>query len=530
MSPTPPPGTLTPPPIATPEPQGEPDLFDYALLRHAAGFVVRGVRRHRGLALGVFAGTALLGTVVVMLLPRTYHAEARLLANQNQLIRALGNPRSSLPNEDPTRAARELIFAHDNLVSLMRQTNLMKQWEESRPFVIKVRDFFAKLFSGATAEQDKIDAMVGTLEKRLKVETDQQTVTISIDWPDAQMSYLLVETAQQNFLETRHLTEMTAISEALSILEMHAGAVQKTVDDALHELERVRELRRKGGVVGPAPGAAGAGAEGAQGPALAPVGTPPDPDRPNAQPAATEPELAQLKYLINSKRRALADLEESKARRLAELTTQLQEQKVQYADQHPVVLDTMSRIEAVKEDSPQIVQVKSDIEQLLAEYTRKGGRHPESLVEPSRAPARRLISQAGVSAAELADDPMVEFARNNLRVAAAKYEELMMRIDGARIEQDTARAAFKYRYSVVRPASVPKKPLRPDATVLLIGVVLAALIVALFAGAVRDVLRARFVEAWQVERTLGLKVLSHVKAKALEDVPELPDTAKAAAT
>jgi hypothetical protein len=296
----------------------------------------------------------------------------------------------------------------------------------------------------------------------------------------------------------------------------------------------VRDLRRKGGVVGPAP--VQGGAEGQQQAALAPLGTPPDPDaRPNAQPAATEPELAQLKYLINSKRRALADLEESRARRLAELTTQLQEQKVQYADQHPVVLDTMSRIEAVKEDSPQMMQVKSDIEQLLAEYTRKGGRHPESLVEPSRTQApRRLISQAGISAAELADDPMVEFARNNLRVAAAKYEELMMRIDAARIEQDTARAAFKYRYSVVRPASVPKKPLRPDATVLLIGVVLAALLAALFAGATRDVLRARFVEAWQVERTLGLKVLSHVRAKALEDVPdhqELPaDAGKAAAT
>jgi hypothetical protein len=248
------------------------------------------------------------------------------------------------------------------------------------------------------------------------------------------------------------------------------------------------------------------------GQATAPALSDADP-RASAALAATEPELAQLKFLLASKRRALADLDDSRARRLAELTGQLQEQKVQYADQHPVVLDTQQRIQAVKEDSPQMVQVKSDIEQLLAEYTRKGGLHPESLVEPTRGgTGRRVITQAGITTAELADDPMVEFARNNLRVAAAKYEELMMRIDGARIEQDTARAAFKYRYSVVRPASVPKKPLRPDPVALLLGTLAAALLGGLLAGAARDVLRARFVESWQVERTLGLKVLGQVAA------------------
>jgi uncharacterized protein involved in exopolysaccharide biosynthesis len=503
----PPASALSPPP--PPEPLAEPDLFDYEFLRNAAGFVLRGVRRHRQAALLTAGAVLLVGAVVVAVLPRTYHAEARLLANQNQLIRALGNPRASLPSEDPTRAARELIFAHDNLVSLMRQTNLMKQWEEGRPLVLKLRDGLARLVGGAAAEQDKIDAMVGTLEKHLKVETDQQTVTISIDWPDPQQAYLLVETAQQNFLETRHLTEMTAISEALSILEMHAGAVQKTVEDSLHELERVRDLRRKGVTVSPTAAAAVT-----EQPPLA--ASEPEP-RPNA---ATEPELAQLKFLMSSKKRALADLEESRTRRLAELTSQLQEQKVQYADQHPVVLDTIQRIEAVKEDSPQMVQVKGDIEQLLAEYTRKGGRHPESLVEPtSGGGGRRAITQAGLSGSDLNLDPMVDFARNNLRVASAKYEDLMMRIDGARIEQDTARAAFKYRYSVVRPASVPKKPVRPDVALLTGAVVLLALLSGLFAGAVRDLLRGRLVEGWQVERALKLKVLSHVHPGALAALP-----------
>ncbi len=496
-----------------PSPDLEPELFDTTWLRQVVGFVARGIGRHRGLAGGTFLAVAGLGIALALLLPRTYHAESRLLANQNQIIRALGNPRSSLPNEDPTRAAREIVFARDNLVTLIKQTNLMKQWAESRPALVKARDTLVQVFTGPTPEDEKIDAMVGTLEKYLRVGTDQQTVTISIDWPDAQMAYLLVETAQQNFLETRHVTEMTAISEALSILEMHAAQVQKSVDDALHELERVRELRRKGqlSLTGATPTVEVPPAPAAPSP---PTAAPNEP-RVEVLNPATEQELAQLKFLLNSKKRALADLEDFRSRRLSELTAQLQEQKVQYADQHPIVLDTVSRIDAVKQDSPQMAQVKGDIAGLIQEFKRKGGRDPDALVEPSRprGTPRRAAAPGTptLSNAELSDDPLVEFSRNNLRVASAKYEELLMRIDSARIEQDTARAAFKYRYSVIRPASVPKKPLKPNVVLLVGAALFAALGLAFVVGGLKDFAGGRLVEPWQVERSLGLPVLSQVK-------------------
>ena len=494
----------------------EPELFDTVLLRQVVGFVFRGVRRHRVLSASVFLTILALGAAAAVLLPRTYHAESRLLANNNDLIRALGNPRSSLTSEDPTRAARELIFAHDNLVSLIKQTNLMKNWQETRPAVVKVKDKVVEVVAGPDSEEDKIDAMVGLLEKKLQVSTDQQTVNITIDWHDPQMAYLLVETAQQNFLETRHVTEMTAISEALSILEMHGGQLQKLVDEALHELERVRETRRKG-----TPGTI-AGSSGAEStsvpiaPVVAVAIAAAAPERNDAPSSATEQELAQLKFLLNSKKRALGDLEDFRRRRVTELTAQLQEQKVQYADQHPIVMDTKQRIEALKLDSPQMSQVKADIDGLEHEYRRKGGRDPDALVEPVRTKtvmrrAAPQIAQAALSNSELSDDPLVEYSRNNLRVAAAKYEELLMRIDSARIEQDTARAAFKYRYSVVRPASVPKKPVKPNVAIILGLAAFLALAGAIVAGSLRDWLSGRIVEPWQVERAVDLKVLSQVK-------------------
>ena len=133
------------------------DLFDYTLIRNVIGFVFRGVRRHRLLSLAVFTFILVVGSVGVMLVPRTWHAEARLLANQNEIIRALGNPRSSLQSDDPTRAARELIFAHDNLVSLIKQTSLLKSWEAQRPPVVRVKDLVMRLVSGPITEEDRID-------------------------------------------------------------------------------------------------------------------------------------------------------------------------------------------------------------------------------------------------------------------------------------------------------------------------------------------------------------------------------------
>lgn len=498
------------PPGTAPAPApAEPELFDTQLVRQVTGFIFRGVGRHRLLSVLSCLLVLTLGLSAAVLLPRTYHAESRLLANNQNLIRALGNPRSSLPSEDPTRAARELIFAHDNIVSLIKQTNLMKRWEETRPPLVRLKDKVVQLVMPPISEEDRVDAMVGLLEKKLQVSTDQQTVTISVDWSDAQTAYLLAETAQQNFLETRHVTEMTAISEALSILEMHGGQVQKVVDDALHELERVREARRKG----LSPSAAVSGGPEIPAAVIAPsMPATPAPER-NQAPSATEQELAQLKFLLNSKKRALADLEDFRNRRVTELTAQLQEQKVQYADQHPIVMDTRSRIDALKLDSPQMAQVKADIDGLEAEYSRKGGKDSGALVEPTRPRPvlRRGTGQVELSNSELADDPLVEFSRNNLRVAAAKYEELLMRIDSARIEQDTARAAFKYRYSVVRPASVPKKPLKPDVALIGVGTLIAALGVALMVGAIRDWLSGRLVESWQVERALKMPVLSQVR-------------------
>lgn len=506
------------------EPQGGvEDLVDYELLRHFLGFGFRAVRRHRRLTLGTFVAVLALGLAVTALLPRTYHVEATLLANRSQLIRSLSNPRGPAALsavEDPTRAAQQTVIAHGNLVSLIKRTRMVEQFKERRALPFKIKDALWAFAFGPMSEDDEIDALVTMLEKRLGVAADGQTVTISVSWADPVMAFEIVEAAQQSFLEQRHLNEMNAISTAISILEAHAGGMQKQVEEALAELQRVRELRSQPpGARLPREAGGGAGGEAPrQVPALAALT--PTTARPAPPPAglgiAQEQELAQIKSLLQAKKRARADLEESRARRLVELRALLAEQKVMYADRHPAVLDTMKRVQVAEQDTPQLVQLQDEIRELLAEYQRKGGQDPDSAVEPQRRTSVRTGGGGGPpvaasSSAALFDrDPLVDFAQENVRVASTKYEDLMSRIEIARIEQDTAREAFKYRYSVVRPPRVPKRPLSPKVPLLVLLSVGAALGAALVSGGLIDLWRRRFVEGWQVERSLGLKVLSHV--------------------
>ncbi len=102
------------------------------------------------------------------------------------------------------------------------------------------------------------------------------------------------------------------------------------------------------------------------------------------------------------------------------------------------------------------------------------------------------------------------YAKARLRFAMNNYDSLIERLGAAQIELDTARAAFKYRYSTIRPAELPKRWRKPKVPVVIAGGVFAAMVLAALAAALVDIRSRRLVERWQVERTLGLPVLGEM--------------------
>jgi uncharacterized protein involved in exopolysaccharide biosynthesis len=380
---------------------------------------------------------------------------------------------------------------------MISQTRLLEHWEANRNPLLRFKDQLFRLITGALSDEEKLEIMVSTLEKRFNVFTMDQTVVIRIDWPDAQMARQLVETAQQNFLEARHVQEVSAISEAISILEMHAAETQTGIEEAIKQVQGVADERKRGTKpIAPR--------------ARAPVvGN-------NEAPAQ---ELAQIKFLIRTKRRSLGDLEDFRNRRLTELNAQLAEQRVIYSANHPTVVDMEQRISALTKESPQVLALKRDEEALVAEYKSRGGRDVVNLSDMGGSPRSVITSGGDLDAAlsslmpSLDDDPAMLVARDQLRMATARYQDLLMRIDAARIELDTARAAFKYRYSVVSPALTPRKPISPNVLLIIFGGLLGAVACAFFASTLMDLKGGRLIETWQVESQLGLPVLAELKTR-----------------
>src|SRR5215813_9858774 len=131
--------TNTPPNIPDEE---SVDLFDYAKLKDYLFFVIGAVRRHLWIVLAVFSLVVALTLLTLVLLPKTYHAEAKLLGQRNQVISALAVPGRAMPNEAdaPARAAGETIKSRDSLLTLIKQTDLVKHFYSHRSRGGEIKD------------------------------------------------------------------------------------------------------------------------------------------------------------------------------------------------------------------------------------------------------------------------------------------------------------------------------------------------------------------------------------------------------
>jgi uncharacterized protein involved in exopolysaccharide biosynthesis len=472
---------------------GEGGGLDPRIVLELFSFVARALRRHVRVALALSLGLAGATFVFVRLLPKTYHVETTLLAQNNQVIAALGNPGRAVPydNEGPTRAVAETVQRRDNLVAIIRQTGLVEHWRQTRHPLGRLKDRVTLWFHRPLTDDELVDVLVFVLETKLLAWSHEGKVTIACDWHDPATALRIVEAAQQNFLETRHVTDTSIIAESISILEGHLDTAREEVTAAL----ATARGRRAGTPSAGAPRPSSAAAPPASGGARVPGDAGPKRE-----------ELARLRTLLDTQRRAVRDLEDFRQKRLGELQGQLAEQKAVYADSHPLVVTLRQSIEALSQDSPQLAALRRELHDLEAQYLAKGGSLAEATAE--LLPATRIAAPETIVLRDSGPrDPTEEYAQQRLGAAISRYNSLVARIEGARMELDAARAAFKYRYIVVQPPRPPKKAVGPKTGLLSALGTFAGLVLGLCAALLLELRHGRIVQAWQVHRLLGVPVL-----------------------
>lgn len=474
--------------------------FDLARVKDLLGFALRAPRRRPKLAFFMLFVSLAATIATVMLWPRTYTTEAKILAQRNLVLPALGNPQRSVPREAdaPTHNVSDTILKHDNIVALIKQVNLIDRWDAQRPPIMKFKDKVTGFFSDPPSEEDKMRALVGVVEKRITVTSDETTVTIAVEWTNPEMAFELADVVQKNFLDARYDADVNVINDAIAILEGHLKDEQANVDAAVVDMQKAMAADR--------------GNDARNVPAPAPLPTffaPAPAPQPKPAPTATvDPKLAEQ---LADKRARIKQIEDARAARLADLNRQLENALVTMAPAHPTVVGIKQRIEEESKDPPELAVLKSE-ERTLADQIGAATPPAASTTAPAPVAYPPQVTQAiaRVPPQKPNEDPAVSLARVKLQNAATKCAELQGRIDSARIEMDIARAAFKYRFSVVHPAEVAKKPKKPNVPVVVLVGLLATALLTFLVAAAADLASGRFVEPWQVERKLGIPLLGEV--------------------
>lgn len=485
-----------PPPAYVPEREetnAPADLIDWGFLFDGLGFVRRAILRHWFLGLCIIAVMSGLGSVAAKLMPRKYHVETRMLTYRNLIISSLVNPGRSIPVEadQPTRAAWEMVLSRGNLKSVVKNAKLIEYWDLMRSPLSRAKEQYLKKAPPPMTDEEKEEALIAMLETSLNVmaEGGSGTVTIGVDWSDPQLAFNIVEAASQNFLDMRHDSEMGAISESVNILQGQVANEAANIKQAISDLERAvkqADVRRKKKEA--------------------------DPKQASARQALlqTDHALAQLKFLVQAKRRAIRDVEEFRGRRLTELRAQLAEQRVVFSPQHPVIVDLEQRVAAMQQDTPQLTGLRSEEQSLIQEYLRMGGTDVESATEGTSLGAGGPLAGALLGTP---DDPEVAVATDRMRMVVMRHQEKLRRLDQAQTELEISKASMKHRYSVLLPALFPEKPSKPNPKLIAIAGVVGGVALAVFAAVALDILRRRVLEKWQVERLLKLPVLAELERR-----------------
>jgi hypothetical protein len=402
--------------------QGGPTLVHWVTL------VLGAVRRRPGLFVAVLLGGLACSLAYYLLRTPVYRVETRVLAQRLQSLPSI--TRGTTPDDVPTRSAWELVHRRENLMAIIKENKLAPPPSGKDPGGLwaGVKRAASNLGSGSN-DEDVMNALVARLNTALNVTTAEGTVTISVEWPDPQQAYHIVETALQNFLESRQLQEITAIDEAISLM---AGRVSTLRANLL--AEEAREMSRTADGASRLSRSIAAGTRSAMLP-------------PNEN-------LARVKSLLDAKERSIRDMEEFRRRRLLDLQSQLEEKRGVYSDAHPSVISLRKEIDALSLESPQIAALREEEKALREEYGTllvaegrpRPGPAPEVLPPPIRIPSSSGSGEVS----------------ERLRDARSQYQQMVERLNEAQLALDTSRAAFKYRYSVVWPAQVPRDPVSPN--------------------------------------------------------------------
>jgi uncharacterized protein involved in exopolysaccharide biosynthesis len=445
----------------------EPLGFDSVLM--LAGFLVRSLRRHPLIAAGGAALTLVAAVVALAVMPRIYRSEGRVLTRTAYYIPALV---SSLRFVVPfganrgTTGAIEVIRSRESLEKVVTRSQLAERWVANRGGLRRMMDAAFTLVFGPPDADALRDGLISMLEKRLYPGIDNDVIVFAVEWNDADTARLLVETAIAVFLDGRQNAELSELEDTVKLLERNLASARQPLQAAENNLRAV--LTSRGAIRRVVPKRP-----------------------PTAKPS--NPILAEL----TEKRARVAKIQAEYDSRLAKAQEKMARLQESLGPSHPDMLQAAREVEEASRPPEELTQAQA--ETLRAELDLNRG-------DAQPFPADLEFTVTGTQV-----DPAVEQAAAEYRRARESFDQLRDRLADARVEAQTTKAAFQYRYIITQPPDRPNKPVKPRAIVVIGAGFAASIFVGLILALFFDLRTRRVIEAWMIDRIAGVPLLGEIE-------------------
>jgi uncharacterized protein involved in exopolysaccharide biosynthesis len=477
------------------------------VLKSLLAFARRAIRARIFAAVPIFLAGVMLTSAAVVLLPRTFTCQTVLMTMGNSVLDGMyaGNAFAG---------ASDLIMRHENLEAIIKDTDLVEKSAQRRPTLAKLKDRLMHSIVGEMSEKSKIGALVGALESKVEVSTDKGDLSIRVDWTDGQTAADVAGAARESFLRARHTAEVAAFEDKMAILDGHAAKLRTDIGNLAQQMQSAREERlrraREDKAARKAPSSDDSATRTVVRRAAAPRTSEPDAD------------LPALKEKLEATKKKLADLQGERERQLHEAQAKFDEMKLRMTAAHPEVITQGERVAMLAQVPSEIALLQAEVADVAGEiHQREGltqlnnaGISTFSVNSPGGGAGGGAGPSGDALPAEVVDllqlDNLDPALSQQLSSTVIKYGAIRDDILSARLDLDTAQAAFKHRYQIIVPADVPFKPTKPKPAVILGIGLFASLLLALLVPVALELRTGIIIERWQVHQ-VQLPILAELR-------------------
>lgn len=471
----------------------------YLLLHDARfflGFALHSIKRHRRLAVIVVVVIVALSVALLKILPPEFEVRARILAHPSGTLMEIRpfEGRASFP---------ELIRSQENFERVAKELDLVTRSEKTKSVLGRAKDWVYLTLLNKKPNKDVLQKyMVYLLMRNVTVWNEENVITITARWRDAETAYLIAEKLVEHFLDDQFKQENTQYIVNIANAEKKLARSEENLEIAE---KNYREIYRSEDIQEQIP------TETRRRPAL------PPPTEPEASPsenddAAVEERIQELERELSLKRREMEMLETTYMQRVGEAKNRLAELKLTMGPQHPEVIKAERLVKILSSPPPSIKRLSDEQARISADIAvarkqlGRGSNRSRPRARISSSSPSSLHTETHQEASENEDEAKFEeymqarIARNTMA------EELA----NARMQLEAAKSVLDYRYKVTLPPDMPEKPIKPNPKMILAAAVFGGLFLAFFLAILFDIKTGLILERWQVSRLLRIPVLGEL--------------------